>query len=170
MRTLKTLARDARELARYVKMELPKEVSQTWLWTTQNAFLTGTDPTDGRKWVDRFGLVRDKHGQFFGNVEPFLNYSKLKRTGRLLRSIKSRYTRFSFSGCKIVLRSTSPYAKVHNEGGEGKIKTIKPPHSSVDTVVITGANIVARPFMFPSKQILESPKSFLTHKMRSLGW
>lgn len=142
-------------------------MSRVWLWETQNAFLTETDPSTGSRWKDRHGKVYGKGFTKAGNVEPYLSYSKLHRTGRLLRSIKGKH-----SPTQVKLYSNVPYAGAHDNGGVyGKPKAITEPYvMNGAKAVITGEQMVARPFMKPSKRVLRAPYTFVGARMRRYGW
>lgn len=137
------------------------------MWTAQNAFLAETDPKTGVKWADRHGIAFGKKLKKVGNVEQHLSYSKLHRTGKLLRGLSSKAV-----GKEIILNNRVKYAKDHEEGATvSKVVKIKAPYTRGGaSTVITGGNITARPFMNPSRKILVMPKTLVTKKMRSLGW
>ena len=181
MKTLKTLVRETNDLARYLKKGMLKEVSQTWLWTSQNAFLSETDPSTGKKWPDRRGIVQrtKEHGKYFnvrthvlGSAEQYLRYKKLHRTGRLLRGLKSTYGMYGRKGI-VALYNNVEYAEVQDtgKGPIGRYKaTVRPPLSQNGTVVHLGVKPKARPFMRPSKYVLNSPARLLKQRMKSYGW
>lgn len=131
------------------------------------------DPDTGADWADRHGVVSMRGGKYFsrgfvkkGNVESFLTYKKLHRTGRLLRSLKT-FVR----GNQIVMSSSSSYAKVQNEGGSSAPKRIKGKYVREDVnSVAFGGKIVARPFMTPSKQVRRLLITLVLKRMRKLGW
>jgi hypothetical protein len=102
-----------------------------------------------------------------GNVESFLSYKKLHRTGRLLRGLHVR----SESGRVILINSVN-YAQDHNEGASGsKRVTVKPPYVRGGAhAVAFGGRIVARPFMNPSRKIKNAPKTLVISQMNKLGW
>lgn len=170
MKNLKTLAREAKTLARYVKKQMPRDVSQAWLWASQNAFLTETNPATGQKWRDRYGIVYGKRVRKIGNIEPYLSYGKLHRTGRLLKGLKVRRV-INGNAVDIELYNKVPYAEEHETGKPTKRVTVKQPYVRGDVQgAVTGGKIVARPHMQPSKQILRSPRRLVLNKMRELGW
>jgi len=137
-----------------------------WLWASQNAFLSETNPATGVKWDDRHGLVYGKGFRKHGNIETHLAYKKLHRTGRLLKSLKARGTVDS-----ITLSSNVPYASIHEEGGNDGGRTIKGTHvGGGATGALLGGNIVARPFMKPSQKILRGPQRLIEEKMKEFGW
>lgn len=170
MKNLKTLVRETQTLAKYIKTGMPKEVSQTWLWTAQNAFLTETDPSTGAKWKDRYGTAYGKGLRHTGNIEPYLSYKKLHRTGRLLRGLKVKRSAVG-GGIAIELYNNVEYAEEHEMGKMTGVVTIKPPyvHNGAQSV-LTGGQIHARPHMKPSKRVLYSPQSLVQSKMKSFGW
>lgn len=106
-----------------------------------------------------------------GNVERYLNYKKLHRTGRLLRGLKVKRVKVG-TGVNIVLYNTVPYAQVHEtgQGAPEKMKPVREPYAKTDTTVLLGGNIQARPFMKPSKMVRRAPARLLNAKMRSFGW
>ena len=167
MKTLKTLTREMKSLSKYVKREMPREVSKAWLWASQNAFLTETDPKTGIKWQDRYGIAYGKGLKKVGNVEQHLSYSKQHRKGKLLSGLSSKAV-----GNEITLSNRVKYAKDHEEGvAVSKVVRIKPPYTRGGaSTVITGGNITERPSMNPSKKILVMPKTLIGRKMRSYGW
>jgi hypothetical protein len=59
-KTLTTLKKEVKALAKYAEKQMPREVSKLWLWTSQNAFLTSKDPSTGKEWADRFGRAFGK--------------------------------------------------------------------------------------------------------------
>ena len=128
-----------------------------------------TDPATGVKWKDRHGIAYGKKLKHTGNIETYLSYKKLHRTGRLLKGLKVR--RKQGRHVVIELYNTVSYASDHQNGATTKRARIKAPYvRSGATGVITGGNVVARPFMTPSKRILNAPKRLTEKKMRSLGW
>ena len=145
---------------------MPREVSRLWLWTSQNAFLTGKDPSTGKEWADRYGKAFGRGFTKTGNIEQYLNYKKLHRTGRLLRSLSAKAT------SKIItLSSNSPYASEHELGGSSGGARVGGTYVRGDvSAVAMGGKIVARPFMRPSKQILRAPYRLLMDKMNRYGW
>ena len=167
MKTLKTLIKETQNLANFVDKTMPKEVSKAWLWTAQNAFLAERNPETGEQWSDRYGIAYGKGFKKVGNVESSFNYQKLHRTGRLLRSLKAK----GVAG-RVVLSSSAPYARDHNEGSAGgSSKVIKAPYVRGGTKgIITGGTIVARPFMYPSKKVVKMPYTLLNKKMKLYGW
>ena len=171
MKTLKTLVRETKNLSKYVDRSLPKEVSQAWLWEAQNAFLAQSDPATNQRWKDRHGIAYGKGLKKVGNIEAYLSYGKLHRTGKLLRNLYGKVER-SGTSRSIILGNRVKYAEDHNEGlASGKIAKIKAPYvrGGANTVV-TGGRIVARPFMNPSRKVLMMPKTLLNRKMKSFGW
>lgn len=140
-------------------------MSQSWLWTAQNAFLTETSP-DGVRWADRHGKAFGRGFVRNGNVEKYLTYKKLHRTGRLLRSLK-KFAR----GNVIGLTSSVPYAKEQNEGGGSGGTRVKGKYVQGGvSAVLLGGRIHARPFMTPSKRVLDLPYSLLVARIKKLGW
>ena len=141
-----------------------------WLWEAQNAFLTETNPQTGVKWKDRYGVVRDRREQRFTNVESYLNYGKLHRTGRLLRGLKVKRT-VEGANVLITLYNEVPYTAVHEMGGYERAK-VKKKGRNVRGVssVLLGGKIQARPFMRPSKQVRRAPSTFLQRKLKSFKW
>lgn len=165
-KTLTTLVKEVNALRHYAEVTAPKEVARTWLLTSQNAFLFGKDPDTERNWADRHGKAFGKGFTKTGNVERYLNYKKLHRTGKLLRSLKA-----SARGRQIVLSSSSPYAKIHNEGGHDKSKKVSGSYVRGDVKAVAfGGNIVARPFMNPSKQVRRLLFTLVLKRMRKYGW
>lgn len=171
MNNLQTLSRQAKELATYAKRMMPKEVSEVWLWTAQNAFLTETNPETGARWADRYGVAFGKGFRESGNVERHLSYKKLHRTGRLLRGLKVKHISTT-SRSLIKLYNNVPYASEHETGvGNTGGTTVKPPYTRGGvTGVHFGGNVVARPHMVPSKQVLRAPMRLLCEKMKEFGW
>lgn len=105
-----------------------------------------------------------------GNIEPYLSYSKLHRTGRLLRGLKSRVVGEGTS-LAIELYNKVPYAQQHEKGGVTSRVEINEPYTTNGAKgVITGGNVVARPHMQPSKQVLKAPRNLIGTKMKSFGW
>jgi phage gpG-like protein len=145
---------------------MPREVSRLWLWTSQNAFLTSKDPSTGKGWADRFGRAFGKGFTKTGNVEQYLNYKKLHRTGRLLRSLSAKATSKT-----VTLSSNAPYASEHELGGGSGGAKVSGNYVRGDvSAVAMGGKVVARPFMRPSKQILRAPYMLLIDKMNQYGW
>lgn len=170
MANLKQLAKEAQALNRYVSKQMPLDVSRTWLWTAQNAFLTETDPQTGKKWEDRYGLVFGSGFKKAGNVESYLNYKKLHRTGKLFRGLKVKRIQ-SGNDVAINLYNRTPYAKEHEEGGNASTTVIKPPYLSGGAAgVVTGGEITKRSSMQPSEQVLNSPQRLVEDKIKSFGW
>ena len=151
------------------------------MWTSQNAFLSETDPSTGKKWADRRGIVqRSKgHSKYYKvrthaleNAESVLRYKKLHRTGRLLRGLKTTYGMYGRNGI-VALYNDVEYAEIQNtgQGPVGRYKaTIRPPLSQKGTQVHLGVKPKARPFMRPSKYVLNSPARLLKQRMKSYGW
>ena len=105
-----------------------------------------------------------------GNVERYLSYKKLHRTGRLLRGLKVKRSGSGYSR-QITLYNDVPYASEHETGSVTPKATIKSPyvHNGAQGVV-TGGDVEARPSMQPSAQVLKSPYKLLGAKMKSFGW
>lgn len=105
-----------------------------------------------------------------GNIESFLPYKKLQRTGRLLRGLKIKRS-VANNSSRIVLYNNVHYASEHQIGGVSSSVTIKPPyvHNGAEGVIM-GGRIEARPYMTPSKHILKAPARLVGNKMRSYGW
>ena len=115
-------------------------------------------------------MVYDKGFRKTGNVEPYLGYKKLHRTGRLLRGLKVRRKQNGDS-TDIELYNKTPYASEHELGGQTKPVKIKEPYvQGGASAVITGGDVEARPSMKPSKQVLRSPMKLVENKMRGFGW
>lgn len=129
--------------------------------------MVARDPSTGLAWKDRYGIAFGNKLKKTGNVEAFLNYGKLHRTGKLLRGLSSKAV-----GNDIILNNRVKYASDHEEGNiKSKVARIKEPYVRGGAkTVITGGNIVARPFMKPSKKILRMPSSLIDKKIRSFGW
>ena len=105
-----------------------------------------------------------------GNVEPYLSYGKLHRTGRLLRGLRVKRSVVR-GGVAVTLYNNVRYAEDHELGKTTRKMTIRSPYvTNGATGVVTGGNIVARPFMKPSSQVLRSPIRLTESKIRSLGW
>lgn len=137
-----------------------------WLWTAQNAFLSETDPLTEKRWADRHGIAYGKKLKKTGNIEGHLTYSKLHRTGKLLRGLNVKV-----KGNQIIIGNRVRYAQEHEEGGQSKKATIKAPYVRGGAhAVVTGGNIHARPFMNPSKRVLKAPNLLIHKKIRSYGW
>lgn len=152
---------------------MPREVSKRWLWTSQNAFLKSKDPSTGADWADRHGHAFGKGFSKSGVVEPYLSYKKLQRTGKLLRSLKAKSKFNSATGsAAIELSSGVPYASDHElGGGSGGGTLVKGRYvTGGASGVVLGGRVVARPFMKPSQEVLESPYRLLVSKMSSFGW
>lgn len=165
-KTLTTLVKEVNELRHYAEVTAPKEVARTWLLTSQNAFLFGKDPATKNSWADRHGKAFGKGFTKTGNVESYLNYKKLRRTGKLLRSLKA-----SVRDRQIILSSSSPYAKIHNEGGHDKSKKVSGSYIRGNAKAVAfGGNIVARPFMNPSKKVRRLLITLVLKRMRKYGW
>lgn len=145
-------------------------MSKTWLWTSQNAFLTETDPSTGAAWKDRYGVAFSRGNVIKGNVESYLSYKKLHRTGRLLRSLKIK-REAGKDGIKIVLYNTAPYASEQENGGYTTTTTVRGAYTrgGVSGVVL-GGNVQARHFMRPSKQVLNAPRKLIEARMKKYGW
>lgn len=145
-------------------------MSKTWLWQSRNAFLVSTDPATGKPWPDRHGIAYGKKLKKVGNIETFLSYKKLHRTGKLLKNL-SVNVRIGNS-TNISLNNRVRYAKDHQEGTNTSKRTvIKEPYIRGGAhAVVTGGSIEARPFMTPSKKVLTAPYVLVVRKMRSLGW
>lgn len=106
-----------------------------------------------------------------GNIERYLTYGKLHRTGRLLRGLKTKVMRGETSSV-IQLYNNTPYASDHEQGGNsGTYKTIKKPyvHNGANAAVL-GGNVEKRPSMQPSAQVLSTPQRLLENKMKEYGW
>lgn len=145
---------------------MPRDVSKAWLSSSQNAFIAQQDPQTNAKWSDRYGIAFGKKFRKVGNVESYLSYPKLKRTGRLLRGLKTRV-----SGDSIILYNNVPYAEEHETGKYSSKTVVRPPYTSGGAQgVITGGNIHARPFMKPSQGVLRSPYKLLNDKIKKIGW
>lgn len=130
-----------------------------------------SDPATNQRWKDRYGIAYGKGLKKVGNVESYLSYSKLHRTGKLLRNLYGK-VESSGKGRDIILGNRVNYAEDHNEGSSGsKTAKIKAPYvrGGANTVV-TGGRIVARPFMNPSRKVLMMPKTLLNRKIKSFGW
>jgi len=129
--------------------------------------LAQADPATGQRWADRYGVAFGKGLKHHGNIEPYLSYNKLHRTGKLLRNVKVKVV-----DGNVVASNRVKYAKDHNEGVSGsKRAAIKEPYiRSGARVVFTGGNITARPFMNPSKKVLKMPATLLRKKLRLNGW
>jgi len=95
----------------------------------------------------------------------------LHRTGALLRSLKTSYKSSSVGGT-VTLGSNKDYAWLHQEGGmsEGYKKLGRHNVQAGASGAVVGGYIFARPFMTPSRRVLNSPKRLLGAKMRSYGW
>lgn len=181
MRTLSHLAKEAKALSGYLKKQMPKEVSREWLWESQNAFLSEADPSTGKKWADRQGIVAlsKRDSRYFGvrsftktNVEPFLRYKKLHRTGRLLRGLKTKSGQYG-NKIAIILYNTVEYAQIHDtgQGPVGRYRAVvNPPLAKSGTKVLLGVSPKRRPFMRPSKKILNLPATLVKKRMKKLGW
>lgn len=101
-----------------------------------------------------------------GNIEPFLNYKKLHRTGRLLKSLSVKSTSNA-----VILSSSAPYATEHEFGQHSSGVVIKSPYVQGGAAgVATGGKIHARPFMRPSKQVLKAPIKLIGEKLKQFGW
>lgn len=145
---------------------MPREVSKVWLWTSQNAFLTGNDPSTGTAWADRQGKVFGKGFVKSGNIEPYLSYKKLHRTGRLLRSLKTKH-----NSNFVMLYSNAPYASEHELGQQSGKAVIKDRFVTGGAKgVAVGGKLHARPFMKPSKQVLRAPYRLIVERMKRYGW
>lgn len=129
--------------------------------------MTETDPATGKKWPDRYGKAFGKGFTHTGNIEPYLSYRKLHRTGKLLRSLSTRVQ----YGSEIVLSAAAEYASEHELGGASGGAVIKEPYVQGGARgVLVGGQIHARPFMRPSKQVLRAPASLIEDRMRQYGW
>lgn len=96
-----------------------------------------------------------------------MNYKKLRRSGRLYRSLGRMYSKNV-----VVLYSMSPYATQHQLGGSGaKPVTVKGAKVKTEAKgVRLGPNSVARPFMTPSMRTLGYAHKLLKERMRKNGW
>lgn len=129
------------------------------------------DPATGVPWKDRHGVAFGKKLKKEGNVEAFLNYGKLHRTGKLLRGLSSKVITSGLYR-NVVLTNRVGYAEDHEEGQyKTKRVQIKAPYvRGGASTVITGGKIVARPFMHPSEKVLKMPWLLVNRKIRSFGW
>lgn len=129
------------------------------------------DPATGQKWKDRHGVAYGANGlRHTGNVEQYLNYSKLHRTGRLLRGLNVRRLQVG-NKQTIELYNKTPYASDHEEGGSGNGRTLKQPYvNGGASGVVFGGDVVARPSMKPSKQVLQAPYKLFNRKLKELKW
>lgn len=129
------------------------------------------DPATGAAWKDRYGIAYGKGLKKIGNVEGHLSYSKLHRTGRLLKGLRKRVT-ISGMYSNVILENRTPYASEHELGSSGnRIAKIKPPYTRGGaSTVVTGKTITARPSMKPPKKILTMPYVLINRRMRKYGW
>lgn len=105
-----------------------------------------------------------------GNVEQYLSYDKLQRTGRLLKGLKVK-REVTDRGFNVTLYNRVPYASEHETGGSSARAVIKEPFvKNGASGVVTGGKITARPFMKPSRRVLNTPYRELGRKMKSFGW
>lgn len=123
----------------------------------------------GKTWVDRYGLAVGNGLRKSGNVESYLTYQKLHRTGKLLRSVRVRAV-----GKQVVWSSSASYAREHDLGGMATGGQRKATGSKVQggakTVYLGGRSVQARPFAAPGPKILRMPERLIGAKMRSFGW
>jgi len=106
-----------------------------------------------------------------GDVEPYLSYGKLHRTGKLLRGLNSKVSASAAVGRNVVLQNRVKYAPDHELGITSGVAKIKAPYTRGGAnTVITGGRIVARPSMNPSRKVLHMPRLSVHKKMRSFGW
>lgn len=106
-----------------------------------------------------------------GNIEAYLTYSKLHRTGRLLRGLKMKVVRQDNSA-QITLYNKVRYASEHETGkSTGGYKTIKKPyvHNGASGATL-GGNITQRSFMKPSTLVLLTPQRLLEERLQRFGW
>ena len=120
-------------------------------------------------------MIRQGHkGRKLGNVEKYLNYHKLQRTGKLLRSLKM-HTYYQPDRTQIMMSSSIPSASVHETGkdlyGSGVVlKAGKYVKEDSAKYVGLGPRAIARPFMKPSKKVLGAAKKLLESRFKSNGW
>lgn len=74
------------------------------------------------------------------------------------------------SGSVIELYNDTPYASEHELGGQSDSVVVKPPQVRDVSSIKVGGNIEARPFMRPSKQVLQAPYRGLINKIEEFGW
>lgn len=146
-----------RKLRKRLESDVPKAVAEMMLRETMDNFRSESYNNDGnsQKWPDRRGVIR---GKGVVNAERYLTYRKLDYKGRLKRSIKPIYGK-NFAG----VRSTAPYAMMHNEGKSGGGYTggttfRRKPYSSEP--IRLGRNPMKRQFMGVGKKTM--------HKMMNI--
>ena len=155
MATIKALARNLRKLRKRLENDVPKAVAEMMLRETMDNFRTESYNNDGKaeRWPDRRGYVR---GKGLVNAERYLTYKKLDYKGRLKRSIKPIHGK-NFAG----VRSTAPYAFMHNEGKRGNTGGTsyrRKPYSTQP--IMLGRNPMKRQFMGVGKKTM--------HKMMNI--
>lgn len=148
MATIAELRAQINKVIYNIEHVIPEKVAESMMAETRQNFEKeeyGNDEAPQR-WRDRFGTSFKPKKT--GNVEHLLRYPKLRYSGRLSRSI-TPFHGAGFAG----LRSTSPYAELHNTGrgmSVGGNVFRKPPKSSEP--VRLGSNPVARQFMGVGKR------------------
>lgn len=101
-----------------------------------------------------------------GNIEPYLAYKKLHRSGKLLRSIKRKVK--TGSRASITLYSNVSYARLQAEGGTSPVEFVPKNKITGAYAVKVGGKIYPRPFMTPSKQVLQAPSKLVEKKIKSI--
>lgn len=88
----------------------------------------------------------------------------------MLRGTKTRVIRKG-NRSQVEIFNKVRYASDHELGGKSATHTIKKPFVRGGAqYVITGGQITARPFMIPSRYVLNTPKRLIQDKMKQLGW
>lgn len=152
MASAEALIIQIRQARNSLRNNLPRRVAQEMLTETNQNFREQAYGNEGtpRRWRDRMGYVR---GRGLVNAERYLRYPKLRYTGALQSSIRAA------SGPGFAeLRSSSPYAQMHNEGKRGRAVGggiwRNPPSSSVS--IKLGTNPIQRQFMGVGKRTISN--------------
>lgn len=74
------------------------------------------------------------------------------------------------TGTQIELYNDVPYASEHELGEMSNSTIVKPPQIRDASSIKMGGDIEARPFMRPSKQVLQAPFRGLVSKIEEFGW
>lgn len=152
MATIANLKTRLQTLRRRIETLAPQRIAagmerQTRENFRKQAYLNDKQP---EPWKERFGMAYLRGGRVFGNVEPYLRYPKLRYTGTLYHSIGSRANRR-----QVVLYSTAPYARMHNEGTGGPGGNAVRMRPKASTVVVMKKNPVKRQFMGVGRKTYE---------------
>lgn len=141
MKTSADLFSDFKKIRKVALEEVPKGLAYQMEWETRDNFHKSSYGNDDspQRWPDR------PH-------ERQLLYKPLMYTMKLYRSIKPVWKRTGSRSSVAMVRSSSPLARVHNEGGRALVgfygsNGYRNPPSSTRPVYIGRGNIQQRQFM-----------------------